>query len=220
MSSSTAEKEPNLCPFYEKTGACSKGYLCDLIHRNYPLARCLVFHHLYPDPQLFVDHLPPGELSIPEKVQQNLLDAFYLDIYDVLRGFGQIDDILVCGNRADHLVGNVLVLFREVDAAVRAQLILSDQYYAGRPIHITASPILRLSNAVCKRAHDCPNGDKCQYIHPMDPSPHIYRECFSSLIKGYGPSFRKHHQKDPPDNPNDVLRGVTKMSVAKSDTRG
>jgi hypothetical protein len=59
--------------------------------------------------------------------------------------------MVLCPNRADHLSGNLLVMYKEVGFAAIA---LNGQYYAHRQIIATLAPVLRLSNAICQGATD------------------------------------------------------------------
>ena len=91
---SNEEREPTVCQVYDKTGACLKGELCNKSHRDAPISRAIVLHHIYPDPDLFIEMLPPGTLEIPQEQKQRLVNAFYLDVYYMLQRFGPIDDMI------------------------------------------------------------------------------------------------------------------------------
>jgi Flp pilus assembly CpaF family ATPase len=45
---------------------------------------------------------------------------FYEDIFEEMDKYGEIENLNVCDNLADHMVGNVYVKFRDEDAAARA----------------------------------------------------------------------------------------------------
>jgi splicing factor U2AF subunit len=205
-------KDP-LCMPYEKTGACPKGELCRQIHRTPDLPRCLVFHHIYADPDLFVEMLPEGTLEISGKQKQNLIDAFYLDCFLMLRNFGQLDDMVLCGNKSDHLTGNLIVMYREVNGAMSAFHCLNGQYYAGRRIAVTLAPVLRLSNAVCRSFSDgqCQLGNQCNFVHALNPSKHVMTECFPKGLRAFALPFRKVKTYRIMDSPTDLLYGQTKM---------
>lgn len=202
-----------LCQNFEKTGVCAKGDACRFVHRTADISRCLVFHHLFPDPDLFRGLLPdPDVLQITAKQRQNVIDAFYLDVFLVMRQFGIVEDIVICGNRADHLSGNVIVMFKEANAAVVAQSALNGQYYAGRKIVVTLAPIQRTSNSICRISDgECPMGDKCAFVHPLEPSKHVMNECFPRSLKAYALPFRNMKQQKVWDTPGDLLRGQTRM---------
>lgn len=200
-----------LCLAYERTGVCVKGDHCNKIHRTPEFARCIVLHHIYPDPDLFIKMLPEGTLEISETKKQNMADALYLDVYLSLRRFGKLDDMLIAGNQTDCQSGNLLALFHDVDSAYAAYMALNNQYYAGRKIQITFAPIIRLTMSICKEEKDCPMGHMCSFIHPIPISEHIYRECFPRNIRAYAEPWRHSHRFTGYDSPNDVLYGKSKM---------
>jgi splicing factor U2AF subunit len=209
--SMTTPDTSQLCQAYEKTGACPKGDLCHQSHRTIPMSRCVVLHHIYPDPDLFIDQLPPGVFSISDEQRQFLIDAFYLDAFLLLRHFGVLDDMVLCGNRADHLSGNLIVMYKEVGSAAAAALALNNQFYAGRQITVTLAPVLRLSNAICRGAADgqCQMGVNCIFAHPLNPSKHVMSETFPRGPRAYGGPFRKSNIHRIPDKPSDLLYGHT-----------
>lgn len=201
-----------LCPFYEKTGVCGKGDMCNKTHRRPEICRCLLFHKIYPDPDLFLSMLSNEVINISETEKQNLLDSFFLDIVLMMRQFGELEDVLICGNKNDQLSGNLYAMFREAGSAESAYMALNNQYYAGRKIEITFSPIFKLSCAICKGFMEgsCPMGNACCFIHPLSPSEYITKRCFSRAARSYPEMFRKSHKTRIIDTPSDVLYGRAK----------
>jgi splicing factor U2AF subunit len=206
-----APEQPSLCQAYEKTGACPKGDLCHQSHRNIALSRCIVLHHIYPDPDLFIEQLPPDVFSISERQRQFLIDAFFLDAFLMLRQFGILDDMVLCGNRADHLSGNLVAMYKEAGSAVAAALALNNRFYAGRQIAVTLAPILRLSNAICRGAAEgqCQLGAHCIFVHPLAPSKHVMSETFPRGPRTYAAPFRVSHVHRIADTPGELLYGIT-----------
>ena len=125
--SSESDKDPTLCPLFEKVGACSKGDLCNKSHRSLPLSRAIVLHHIFPDPDLFVSMLPPGSLYIGIDARKRLINSFFLDISQTLMLFGQLDDLVIVGNKCDHLSGNVIGVYHESESAYAAKEALNNQ---------------------------------------------------------------------------------------------
>ena len=162
-----------------------------------------LFRNLLPDPEM---------IPLTAEKRQNIIDAFYLDVFIVLRQFGILEDLLICGNRSDHLSGNVLAMYKEVNSAVAAQNVLNGQFYAGRKLLVTFAPIARISNAICRRTDgECPSGDQCAFVHPLNPSKHVMNECFPRGMKAYALPFRTVKQQKIWDTPADLLYGQTKM---------
>jgi hypothetical protein len=48
------------------------------------------------------------------------------------QAFGRIEDMLVCDNMADHLIGNVYIKFSDEEEAAAALTALNGRWYAGR----------------------------------------------------------------------------------------
>lgn len=200
------EIDRTCCLEYEKTGICPRKDLCIKSHRNAELSRCIVFHHLYPDPDLFIEMLgDPKALVITDKEKENLLNAFYLDVYYMLIQFGPLDDLVIASNKVNAMSGNVFAMFREVDGAAACYLALNNQFYAGRRVRITFTPIIRLSSAVCRDGENCQSGDNCIYIHPYNPT--IYTEVFPRVKRMFARPFRRR-KVVVLASPQDALHGV------------
>lgn len=209
------EHDPYICPFFDKTGSCNKGDLCNKIHRDLPISRTIVFHHIFPDPDMFISMLPQGTLEMEEKTRQRLVDSFFIDIATMLMQFGQLDDMVICGNKTDNLVGSVLAVFHDSNAALAAQLALNGQYYAGRKIQVSFVPIPRMSIAICNKLdnNECTMGNQCSFIHPLEPDPTYFNQVFPKAAKGIATPFRNPRKKRFIDNPNDALYERTKQTI-------
>jgi len=48
---------------------------------------------------------------------QKHVEKFYCDMWEELSKFGDLDEVYICTNMADHLTGNVYVKFFEEDDA-------------------------------------------------------------------------------------------------------
>ena len=209
-------KDTTLCEFYEKIGCCPNLDVCNKTHRNAPLNRSIILHHIFPDPDLFIGMLPKGVLEIDHTTKQRLIDAVFLDISIMLMEFGLLDDMVIAGNFSDNLFGSVIAIFHEADSAYAAQMALDGQYYAGRKIHVSLSPVPRISTAICfniNKYKECQIGSKCMFIHPYEPSPNIFNEVFSRSQKSYPSSFRNTKKKCL-DSPTDALYGRTRYPTS------
>ncbi|OHT01179.1 Splicing factor U2AF 23 kDa subunit [Tritrichomonas foetus] len=208
------DPEKTICNYFDRTGCCAKEDLCNKTHRNAELSRCLVFHHIFPDPDLFVESLPdPDSIQITKEEKINLINSFYLDMVIMLKQFGPLEDLVVASNRSDTMSGNVVAMFREVDGAASAYLALNGQFYAGRKIRVTFAPIIRLASAICRGYEDgeCKLGNTCSFIHPHAPSPWITDECFPRAQRMFAAPFRISKRTRILDTPQEVLYGKSKM---------
>ena len=71
-------------------------------------------------------------------------DEFYEEIFEELKNYGSIEDIQVCENLGEHMVGNVYVKFEDEEDAQEALLKLHGRFYAGKTLVVEFSPFLPL----------------------------------------------------------------------------
>jgi splicing factor U2AF 35 kDa subunit len=55
------------------------------------------------------------------------------EVHEELTQFGPVEEMEVCDNVCEHLIGNVYVKFRDEDDAQKALQALSGRFYAGHP---------------------------------------------------------------------------------------
>jgi len=67
-----------------------------------------------------------------------------------LADFGELEDLIVCENIGDHLVGNVYVKYTSEDYAESCFNALQNLSYESRPLQMEYSPVLDFSSAKCK----------------------------------------------------------------------
>jgi splicing factor U2AF subunit len=72
---------------------------------------------------------------------QSHFDAFYEDFFCELAQYGEIEEMHVCENIGEHLIGNVYVRFKYEEDAQRAIDALNSRWYAQRPVHAELSPV-------------------------------------------------------------------------------
>ena len=53
-------------------------------------------------------------------------------VFDEMGKFGKIEEMNVCENIGDHLIGNVYLKFKEEDDAQKAYQAVNGRFYAGR----------------------------------------------------------------------------------------
>ena len=134
------EKDRVNCPFYFKIGACRHGDRCSRLHNRPTISPTLVLANMYQRPDMITPGVDAqGQPIDPEKMQEHFED-FYEDIYEELGKFGEIENLNVCDNLADHMIGNVYVQFREEEQAAAAYNALQGRFYSGRPIIVEYSP--------------------------------------------------------------------------------
>lgn len=108
------------------------------------------------------------------------MQDFYEDVFEELAQFGEIENLNVCDNLADHMVGNVYVKFRDEESAARALQALQGRFYAGRPILAEFSPVTDFREATCRQYEEntCSRGGYCNFMHLKPISRDLRKRLF------------------------------------------
>ncbi|KAJ3223319.1 Splicing factor U2AF 26 kDa subunit [Clydaea vesicula] len=131
----------------------------------------------------------PMYITVPvsytnEQLQEHF-DLFFEDLFIELAKFGEIEELNVCDNVGDHLVGNVYIRFRYEEDAQKASENLNDRFYAGKPLYCELSPVMDFKESCCRQYDngDCTRGGFCNFMHLKKVSKHLKRELFDSQKK-------------------------------------
>lgn len=65
--------------------------------------------------------------------------------------YGEIEEMNVCDNLGDHLVGNVYIKFRREEDAEKAVNDLNVRWFGGRPVYAELSPVTDFREACCRQ---------------------------------------------------------------------
>ena len=123
------EQDKVNCSFYYKIGACRHGDRCSRKHVKPSYSQTILLPNLYQNPAY------DGKSRMTPAQLQNHFDAFYEDFWCEMCKFGEIEEVVVCDNNNDHLIGNVYARFKYEDSAQAASESLNSRWYAGRPIY-------------------------------------------------------------------------------------
>ncbi|KAG0577816.1 hypothetical protein M758_5G177100 [Ceratodon purpureus] len=179
------EKDRVNCPFYFKIGVCRHGDRCSRLHNRPTASQTLLLANMYQSPDAGfhggVDQHGNIQQSDPRKLQEHFED-FYEDIFEELSKYGEIENLNVCDNLADHMIGNVYVKFREEEHAAAALNALSGRFYAGRPIILDFSPVTDFREATCRQYEEntCNRGGYCNFMHLKKISRELRRKLFGN----------------------------------------
>lgn len=90
------------CSYYHKVGACRHGAVCGRKHNTPLLSQTLLLKHVWANPAVNLggDRQSPEQLAA---VERSFSDT-YIDIFDEMSRFGEIEEVHVCENLCDHLV--------------------------------------------------------------------------------------------------------------------
>ena len=80
-------------------------------------------------------------LEYEDSETQQHLEDFYEDIHQELSKFGEIEEMHICDNVGEHLLGNVYIKYTNEDEAQKALQNLNGRFYGGKPIYAELSPV-------------------------------------------------------------------------------
>eukprot|EP01121_Diplochlamys_sp_Union-15-3_P021528 TRINITY_DN8754_c0_g1_i1.p1 TRINITY_DN8754_c0_g1~~TRINITY_DN8754_c0_g1_i1.p1 ORF type:complete len:253 (+),score=52.20 TRINITY_DN8754_c0_g1_i1:256-1014(+) len=130
---------------------------------------------------------PNGQPMFDMKESQKHFEDFYEDLFIELCKFGEIEELNICSNLGEHLVGNVYVKFYKEEAAKNALEQVLGRFYAGRPIIAELSPVTDFREARCRQYDqgDCARGGFCNFLHLREVDRRRVRELFGAQRKLY-----------------------------------
>lgn len=173
------EQDKVNCSFYYKIGACRHGDRCSRKHVKPSYSQTILMPNLYQNPAFD----PKNRMNASQL--QNHFDAFYEDVWCEMCKYGEVEELVVCDNNNDHLIGNVYARFKYEDSAQKACDDLNSRWYAARPIYCELSPVTDFREACCRlnSGEGCVRGGFCNFIHRKNPSPELERELELSTKK-------------------------------------
>jgi len=130
------------CSFYFKIGACRHGDRCSRLHNKPKFSQTILIANMYQNPT----HITGNTLT--EEQLQLHFEQFYEDVFTELSvNYGEIEEMYVCDNVGDHLIGNVYVRFRYEEDAQKAVDSLNNRFYAGTALRASGQRRRRLGPA-------------------------------------------------------------------------
>ena len=148
------EKDKVNCSFYFKIGACRHGDRCSRIHNKPTFSQTIVLNNLYINPQNSAKSADGSHLTnVSDEEMQEHYDNFFEDVFvEAEDKYGEVEEMNVCDNLGDHLVGNVYIKFRREEDAARAVAELNNRWFGGRPIYAELSPVTDFREACCSKS--------------------------------------------------------------------
>lgn len=185
------EKDKVNCSFYFKIGACRHGDRCSRIHNKPTFSQTVVLQNLYQNPQNSAQSADGSHLvaNYSEVELQEHFDNFFEDVFVELEDkYGEIEEMNVCDNLGDHLVGNVYIKFRSEENAERAVNDLNNRWFGGRPIYAELSPVTDFREACCRQYEmgECTRSGFCNFMHLKPISRELRRELYGRRRRGGG----------------------------------
>ncbi|KAJ5118440.1 RNA-binding domain-containing protein [Penicillium atrosanguineum] len=145
------EQDKVNCSFYYKIGACRHGDRCSRKHVKPSYSQTVLMPNMYQNPA----YDPKSKMN-PSQLQ-NHFDAFYEDVWCELCQYGELEELVICDNNNDHLIGNVYARFKYEEDAQTACDTLNSRWGV--------------------------RGGFCNFIHRKNPSAELDREIRLSTKK-------------------------------------
>ncbi|CAG9798100.1 unnamed protein product [Chironomus riparius] len=193
------EKDKVNCSFYFKIGACRHGDRCSRIHNKPTFSQTVLLQNLYVNPQNSAKSADGSHLvaNVSDEEMQEHYDNFFEDVFVELEDkYGEIEEMNVCDNLGDHLVGNVYIKFRREEDAERAAKELNNRWFGGRPVYAELSPVTDFREACCRQYEmgECTRSGFCNFMH-LKPISRELRRYLYSRRRGRGSRSKSRSPK-------------------------
>ncbi|KAJ1112090.1 hypothetical protein NDU88_000359 [Pleurodeles waltl] len=216
------EKDKVNCSFYFKIGACRHGDRCSRLHNKPTFSQTIALLNIYRNPQNSSQsgdglrsadgpvtternqslcpelwtRLNPGAVSDVE--MQEHYDEFFEEVFtEMEEKYGEVEEMNVCDNLGDHLVGNVYVKFRREEDAEKAVMDLNNRWFNAQPIHAELSPVTDFREACCRQYEmgECTRGGFCNFMHLKPISRELRRELYGRRRKKHRTRSRSRERR-------------------------
>lgn len=124
--------------------------------------------------------------NVSDEEMQEHYDNFFEDVFvECEDKYGEIEEMNVCDNLGDHLVGNVYIKFRREEDAERAAKDLNNRWFGGRPVYAELSPVTDFREACCRQYEmgECTRSGFCNFMHLKPISRELRRLVFVFVIR-------------------------------------
>ncbi|EUB57312.1 Splicing factor U2AF subunit [Echinococcus granulosus] len=136
--------------------------------------------------------------NMTEVQAQEIFDEFFEEVFvECESKYGEIEEMNVCDNLGDHLVGNVYIKFRREEDAEKAVKMLNQRWFGGRPVHAELSPVTDFREACCRQYElgECTRGGFCNFMHLKPISRELCRKLYNRSKRRYGGSSRRRRSR-------------------------
>lgn len=210
----TEEDKVN-CPFYFKIGACRHGDKCIRVHNKPTSSETILIKNMYQNTSAEIAISEGKKVSDEglEESKNHFLD-FYEEVFLELSKCGKLEDMNICDNLGDHLIGNVYAKFSSEEEAKVAMRTLSSKLFNERPMVIEYSPVTDFRESRCRQYDDgsCTRGAFCNFMHLK----HVSRN-FKELL--FDQMFYEHPEYKYKKKEDDKKRRKRRNSSTSSDRK-
>ncbi|MFH4976488.1 hypothetical protein AB6A40_003197 [Gnathostoma spinigerum] len=188
------EKDKVNCSFYFKIGACRHGDKCSRKHIMPSFSQTVLLKNLYHNPMIDTRQADAfAKVGQQNEQEQEYFEDFYEEIFvELTEKFGPIDEMNVCANIGEHMIGNVYVKFEREEDADKCVKGLENRWFNGSPIYAELSPVTDFREACCRQYElgGCTKGAFCNFMHLKQISRELQRKLYGtyggSRHSGYG----------------------------------
>lgn len=149
--------------------------------------------NIYRNPQNSSQSADGLRCAVSDVEMQEHYDEFFEEVFtEMEEKYGEVEEMNVCDNLGDHLVGNVYVKFRREEDAEKAVIDLNNRWFNGQPIHAELSPVTDFREACCRQYEmgECTRGGFCNFMHLKPISRELRRELYGRRRKKSHNAFR------------------------------
>ncbi|XP_042701977.2 splicing factor U2AF 26 kDa subunit isoform X1 [Malaclemys terrapin pileata] len=192
------EKDKVNCSFYFKIGACRHGDRCSRLHNRPTFSQTIVLLNLYRNPQNTAQSADGSHCHVSDVEVQEHYDNFFEEVFmELEEKYGEIEEMNVCDNLGDHLVGNVYVKFRREEDAERAVGELNNRWFNGQAVRAELSPVTDFRESCCRQYEmgECTRGGFCNFMHLRPISRQLRRQLYGRSQRGRGPSPSRSYDR-------------------------
>ncbi|VDL60475.1 unnamed protein product [Hymenolepis diminuta] len=189
------EKDKVNCSFYFKIGACRHGEQCSRLHNKPTFSQTILLQNLYIAPH---NNANQNMSNLTEVQAQEMFDEFFEEVFvECESKYGEIEEMNVCDNLGDHLVGNVYIKFRREEDAEKAVKMLNQRWFGGRPVHAELSPVTDFREACCRQYElgECTRGGFCNFMHLKPISRELCRKLYNRSKRRHGGRRRRSRSR-------------------------
>jgi len=181
------EKDKVNCSFYFKIGACRHGDKCSRLHNKPTFSQTVLLQNMFANPLNRVtpdgQTVPglPGQSVLDDVEAQEYYDTFFEDVFlELEEKYGEIEEMNVCDNLGDHLVGNVYVKFKYEEDAEKCMNSVNNRYYRHQPVYAELSPVTDFRESCCRQYEmgECTRGGFCNFMHLKPISRELRRRLY------------------------------------------
>jgi len=214
------EKDKVNCSFYFKIGACRHGDKCSRLHNKPTFSQTLLLQNMFQNPQNKAsgpDGITPAAAGTGANIMNDVeaqehYDTFFEDVFlELEEKYGEIEEMNVCDNLGDHLVGNVYVKFKYEEDAEKAMVAVNNRWYNQQPIYAELSPVTDFRESCCRQYEmgECTRGGFCNFMHLKPISRELRRRLYGRKRGGAGvgggaesgPLVRQGKRSSPSQSP-------------------